>query len=137
MPEVITMGKRTDEFAEFPEHTKLLLICINRTYEKWGPCIAVRYSWKVDPIKAAHAELVLAVFRGKIVGVYEADGWLAATKENFSPGIPDEHGNWNKQAGRFGFHGCEAPEDVKTRYIGKSIPPKWKFRGNPIRHVNF
>jgi len=131
------MGKKANEFAEFPEHIKLLLICINRTYEKWGPWIAVRYSWKLAPERAEQSEYVLAVFRGIIVGVFKAEKWLPATKKNFFPGIPDEHGNWNKQAGRFGFHGCEAPEDVKTRYIGKSVPPKWKFRGNPIQYVNY
>jgi len=131
------MGKGTEELAEFPRHRKFLLICINRTCTKWGPYIAVRYSWKIDPIKAAQAELVLAVVRGKIVGVYEADKWLAATRENFSGDIPPEQGNWDEQGGRFGFRGHEAPSDIKSQFVEKRVPSRWGFKGNPIRYVNF
>jgi hypothetical protein len=130
------MGNGTKEVAEFPEHTKLLLICINQTYEKWGPYTAARYSWKITPEKAEQAEYMLAVFRGTIVGVFKAVKWLPATKGNF-PDIPDEHGNWKKQSDRFGFRGSEAPKDVETCYIWKHVPPEWGFKGNPIRYVNF
>jgi hypothetical protein len=130
------MGKGMGALAEFPEHAKFLLICINRTYEKWGVSIAVRYSWKVAPERAEQAEYVVAVFRGTIVGVFRADKWLPATKANF-PDIPDEYGNWKKQADRFGFRGSEAPNDIKAQYMGKAIPSKWGFKGNPIRYINF
>jgi hypothetical protein len=131
------MGKGTKEVAEFPENTKLLLICINQTYAKWGADIAVRYSWKINPTKAAQAELVLAVCHGVIEGVFEAKEWLAATKENFSGDIPPEQGNWDKQEDRFGFRGSEAPSNIKGIYFRKGVPKKWGFKGNPIRYVNF
>jgi hypothetical protein len=137
MPEVITMGKGAEEFAEFPEHTRLLLICINKQYEKLGAYNAVRYSWTISPKRAAQAKYVLAVVRGKIVDVFEAREWLTATEKNFSPGIPGEHGNWKHQRGKFGFHGNEAPDDIREKYMGKEVPKLWRHKQNPIRYVNF
>ena len=130
------MGRGAVELADFPEHIRLLLICVNKILKSLGAFDAVRYSWKITPERAEKAELVVAVSRSIIVGVFRAYEWLPATKANF-PDIQDEHGNWMKQSGRFGFHGSDAPSNIKAQYIGKRIPPKWDFKGNPIRYVNF
>ncbi|MGB8314392.1 MAG: hypothetical protein WCE69_07875 [Aestuariivirga sp.] len=58
--------------AEFKH--RALLITINRTAtERESIYAAVRYAWKLDPSKAARAEVVLAVRQGMIVGVFVAE----------------------------------------------------------------
>jgi hypothetical protein len=131
---------KTAEGAKIPDGNRLLLICINNTVHDsaLGVYNAVRYSWKISPDGAANADYVLTVAYGLIVGVFEVEGgWLEATKENFSPGIPEHHGNWKHQDGRYGFHGHEAPEPVSSRYLNKRIPRALRNHGAPIRYVGF
>jgi hypothetical protein len=132
----ITMGKGTEELAVFPEHMKLLLVCVNKTYKSIGAYHAARYSWPIKPEKAQQAAYVMAVFRGDIVGVFEADRWLPAKAVNF-PDLPPGHGNWHKQGKRFGFVGHPASKDIEQLYRDKRVPKDCRFRGNPIRYVNF
>lgn len=130
------MGNGAEEVAVFPEHLKLLLVCVNRTYETIGAYHAARYSWSIRPEKAQDAAYVMAVFRGRIVGVFEVEKWLPANAVNF-PDLPPGHGNWDMQKKRFGFVGHPAPEDIEQLYLDKSVPEEWGFGGNPIRYVNF
>ncbi len=131
-----TMSKGTEEIAVFPQHMNLLLVCVNKTYQSIGAYHAARYSWQIKPEKAQQAAYVMAVFRGTIVGVFEADKWLPAKEANF-PDLPAGHGNWHKQGKRFGFVGHSAPKSVGQLYLDKDIPKDLKFRGNPVRYVNF
>ena len=130
------MSNGTEEFAAFPEHTKLILVCINKTHEPICIYDRARYSWKINPAKAKEAEYILAVERGVIIGVFEAVEWFPALKIHF-PHLPPEHANWHKQEGRFGFVGSSASQDVKYLYLDKCVPKEWGFRGNPVRYVNF
>jgi hypothetical protein len=128
---------RLEMWAAFPEHLKLLLVCISQTSKGSIPTYdAARYSWKIDPTKAEQAEYVIAVSGGIIVGVYKADEWLPATKSHFAD-IPPGHANWHKQKKRFGFVGHRASRQVEQLYLDKSVPHEWRFKGNPIRYVNF
>jgi hypothetical protein len=116
----------------------LVLININKTSDEEGPYDAVRYSWKIDPNKAANYEYVLGVRRGLVIGAYKAHIWLPATKENF-PEFPAVDGKRiGPRQGRYGFRGEEAPEDVKALYLQKRLPDWLRRRGaaNPIRYVN-
>jgi len=130
------MGKGTEEEAVFPEHIKLLLVCINKTHEPICIYDRARYSWKINPAKAREAEYILAVERRVIIGVFEADEWFPALKIHF-PHLPPEHANWHKQEGRFGFIGSSASKDVELLYLDKCVPKQWRFTGNSIRYVNF
>jgi uncharacterized protein len=105
----------------------VILITINRTIEDRPTIDAVRYAWKIDPIRAHKVDYVLAVANGMIVGVYVADEWLPATLENF-PGFP------LTDPERFGFRGHEAPDDVKALYFQKRVPPARPGAANPIRY---
>jgi len=132
----ITMGKGTGEEAVFPEHMKLLLVCVNKTHEPICIYNRARYSWEIIPAKAGEAEYVLAVEWRVIIGVFKAEKWFPALSIHF-PQLPPEHANWEEQKGRFGFIGIPASNDVKHLYLGKSVPKKWRFRGAPVRYVNF
>jgi len=105
----------------------VVLITINRTIEDRPTIDAVRYAWKIDPIRARKVDYVLAVANGMIVGAHVADEWLPATPENF-PGFPQADPE------RFGFRGHAAPEDVKAMYIQKRVPPSRPGAANPIRY---
>ena len=112
------------------EH-KAILINVNRSAaEKDSVYEAVRYAWKLDPKKAAKAEIVLAVLQGLIIGVFVADKWLAATPENF-PGTSTE------RPGRWGFVGHEAPQDIVKLYLRRRLPDSMRKRGaaNPVKYA--
>lgn len=98
---------------------KVLLININRTVtERASVYEAVRSAWKIDPKRAAKADLVLAVQQGLIVGVFIA-------------------GKWHRVGDRWEFVGHEALENVRKLYLRKRVPESMNKRGaaNPIRYV--
>jgi uncharacterized protein len=136
--EIIKLYEVAEE-AVFPDGERLLLICINRTIEIEDEAYSlydkVRYSWKVSPTRAEQANYVLAVAHGLIIGVFEADEWLPATKENFGGEIPGRYGNWENQNGRSGFRGREASDGVKKRYLHKRVPDELRGHGGPIRYL--
>jgi hypothetical protein len=110
---------------------KAILINVNRSAaEKESVYEAVRYAWKLDPKKAAKAEIVLAVLQGLIIGVFVADQWLRATPSNF-PNTPAE------RPGRWGFVGREAPEAIARLYLRRRLPDSMRKRGaaNPVKYA--
>lgn len=113
------------EEAKFPHN--VVLITINQTMLDRPTIDAVRYAWKIDPIRARKVDYVLAVANGLIRGVYVADEWLPATPENF-PGFPQT------DPGRFGFRGHEAPELAQSLYIQRRAPTPKQGAANPIRY---
>jgi hypothetical protein len=142
--EIIQLCETAEE-AVFPKGEKLLLICVNKTIEiedeAYKLLDRVRYSWKISPRRAEEAKYVLAVAHGLIVGVFEADEWLPATKENFGE-IPEEHGRWHFQGWdpsepkkRWGFRGREAHNDVTKRYVHRRVPDELRGHGVPIRYL--
>ena len=78
--------------------------------------------------RAMQAELVLAIEKGVIKGVFVPEKWLPATSENF-PGRSGE-------PGRIGFVGREAAAEISKLYLGKRIPDEYKFgTAMPIRYT--
>jgi len=110
---------------------KAVLININRSAtEKDSIYEAVRYAWKIDPKKAAKADIVLAVLQGLIVGIFIADRWLIATPANF-PGTSVE------REGRWGFEGQDAPAHITKEYLRRRLPDSMRKRGaaNPVKYA--
>lgn len=87
----------------------------------------MRYAWKIDPKKAAKAEIVLAVLQGLIIGVFVADKWMPPTVANV-PGAPE-------RPGRPGFVGHVAPEEIAKLYLRRRVPDSIRKRGaaNPVK----
>ena len=115
--------------AEFKH--KVVIITINKSVaERESVYAAVRYAWKIDPKKAEKADVVLAVERGLIIGVFQATKWMKATPENF-PGTSAE------RVGRWGFEGQEAPKAIADLYLGRRLPDSMRKRGaaNPVRYA--
>ena len=77
---------------EFQVKEPLVLISIGVTYCLWeDPYDAVRYAWRVSLNRVTQHDLVLAHFRGVVVGAYRPTKWLPATRENF----PDQAKRYN------------------------------------------
>lgn len=113
--------------AEFKH--KAVLISVNRSATERSLYDATRFAWKISRAKAEQADVILATSQGLIVGAFVADAWLDATAENF-PGL-------GARAGRLGFVGREAPEDLARMYVGKTVPDEFRKRGaaNPIKYT--
>jgi uncharacterized protein len=127
---------RAYEAPEARFRHNVILININRSSEDQEPYDAVRYAWKISPIKALKFDYVLAVRRGLIIGVFKAKEWLPATIEHF-PSLFTSREGYGPREGRYGFRGEAAPDDVKSLYLHKRIPAALFRRGaaNPIRYV--
>jgi len=119
--------------AEFPPDEKVLLISVNRESAERSLYEAVRYAWKINPRKAAEADVILATVRGVIRGAFEATEWLPVNIENF----PTRWVEGDLSEGRHGFVGREASREVWSRYVGKRVPDRFRKRGasNPVKYA--
>ena len=110
------------------EH-RALLISVNRSAVDASLYEATRYAWKISLAKAKRAEVILSTRQGLIVGAFVASDWLEATSDNF-PGR-------ESVPGRFGFVGTEAPEALRSLYIGRRVPDEYRKPGsaNPVRYT--
>ena len=108
---------------------KALLVSVNRSAADSSLYEATRYAWKISLKKAKQADVVLSTRQGIIVGAFVPTEWLEATTENF-PGrepIP----------GRFSFVGFDAPQEMRSLYVGKRVPDEYRKQGaaNPVRYT--
>jgi hypothetical protein len=108
---------------------RAMLISVNRSAADASLYEATCYAWKVSLPKAKNAEVILPTRQGLIVGAFVASRWLKATAENF-PGR-------ESVSGRFGFVGTEAPDAIRSLYIGRRVPDEYRKPGsaNPIRYT--
>lgn len=115
---------------EFVPNHSLVAIWVNETVAERGIYDAVRFCWFLDPRRATRCEYVVAIVRGVVRGVYVAERWLPATRENFPEFAQDV-------PGRYGFVGSAAPKDVEALYLGKRLPASLRLKGaaNPIRYL--
>ncbi len=110
----------------------LILICIARAYKEETKSVydAVRGVWRINAKRAKNFKLVLAHYRGLIVGAFRPKDWLPATKANF-PWLDDDI------QGRIGFVGEPADQEVVSLYVGKRVPDVYRPKGAafPVRFV--
>lgn len=108
---------------------KIIMISINRTAGEREVYDAVRFAWRLDPKRAKKCDYVLAVEKGLIIGVFIADQWKKATRNNFE-------GFSSYPSKRYGFVGYDAPEDIRKNYIQKRVPDIYRKKGasNPIKY---
>jgi hypothetical protein len=92
---------------------------------------AVRYAWRIDPMRARKAKYVLAHVNGLVVGVFEPQRWIRATKRNFPTLAATLPGRW-------GFEGKDAEERVSQYYLRKRLPDRFRPKGaaNPVRFIS-
>ena len=107
---------------------KALMINVNRTATADTLYEATRFAWRLSINKAQKAEIVLSVRHGIIIGVFVAESWLPATRENFPLREP--------VPGRYGFVGERANKEIEKIYLGKKLPENYRKKGasNPIKY---
>ena len=105
----------------------VIIININRKYKDTKSKSitvynATKQAWVIDEKRLKSIKYALAEFQGIIIGVFEVKKWYEIRSEE------------DKRKQRWGFDGIEAAEEIKNKYLNKSIA-KYKKKGaaNPIR----
>ena len=85
---------------------------------------AVRKSWKVKVERINTVTYVIAVCNNIVKDVFKVNGSWYEDKDNL---------------GRYMFDGEKAPDDICSRFIGKSVPEKYRRKGmaNPIQYKKY
>jgi hypothetical protein len=122
---------------------QVIAICINEQYPHCQTAdelyTCTRGLWRLSQERAEHAKYAFAIYKGEIKEVYEIECWLAATKafSDFWIEKLKTQGstiNADDLIGRYEFIGHLAPEDIRKKYLGHTIPKRHK--GNPIMYFN-
>ncbi len=103
----------------------ILLININRLFNPdmtpYELYEATRKHWKVNKVKAESVKFICSVYRGIIQEVYKPQKWVKS----------------GEYKDRYMFEGEVATEDVRQKYLDKSVKHYWKKGSqNPIKYVN-
>lgn len=127
--------KTTDELIRQYNAPKLdrlihnvIIININRQYTKVKNSIngiyeATKESWVINKNRITQLEYALSEYQGIIIGVFKINKWYPINTED------------NKINRRWGFDGEDAPKEIKSLYLNKSIAHlKKKGASNPIRY---
>ena len=92
-----------------------MIININATYKKGSGAEAIytatKETWKMADWRPARYDYVLSEYRGLIREVFKVDEWYSKER-------PDKYG---KMYMGYGFNGTVAEENVRHRYLNKSI----------------
>ena len=113
---------------------RFITVMVNKSYKPYFTPFqtyeCARTAWHVDLNKAQKADYILAVYHGKIVGVYVAVGWL----DGYSTENSVIKSSKNVE-GRYEFVG----KIVKSRFAKKLIGCEilgYKKKGYPVQYFN-
>lgn len=112
----------------------IAIIKINKSYRNGMSPLELyditRGCWKRNLKSIQDTEIVLAVVSGEVKEVYAVTSWMEASKLNRKTILYDAE----VEKGRIGFSGKLASDDIRSKYIGKSVADLYK-RGeaNPVK----
>lgn len=111
-----------------------IIININKQYkrgfgEEWI-YLATKQTWSIDKKRIPNIRYVLSEYRGLIVEVFEVEKWYSKER-GYNP--------WAKKFGDkkigFGFDGKIATDEIRRKYVNKSIShKKKKWMASVIRY---
>jgi hypothetical protein len=109
---------------------RVIIVKVNKTY-KPGMSSGELYDctrgiWKVQLKNAKKTRYALAVYFGKVLEVFEIEGWYKELTTDYEYRKPDPTGE------RFEFVGKVADEKIREKYIGKYLPTGY----NTIQYFN-
>lgn len=112
----------------------IIAIKINRSYSEditeAGLYDITRGYWKISVKKAAYIEYAFSVYKGTVKEVYKIEKWLPAGSVP-RPTLP----NAEVPEGRYEFIGNIAEDNIRNKYIGKSMANLYrKGEANPIKY---
>ena len=94
--------------------------------------------WRLNRGRANKARYALAVYKGVIKEVYEIEQWIPARQATLEYWRNRERAQGNdfsgSHEGRSEFAGHVAPEAVRRKFVGRSLPAA--PGQNPIRYFN-
>ncbi len=113
--EVLQRELSYEEYEE-PDFKYIIIKINNRVLEERGNDIyeTVRRAWKVNLNKIKDYKYCFAVLNGVVRNVYIMQEWKQDTKG---------------RTGRCEFIGLEADEAIKSRFVNKRIPEKYRRKG--------
>ncbi|HCE3485650.1 TPA: hypothetical protein NG615_004442 [Vibrio parahaemolyticus] len=128
------MFKNEGKMLEITENA--VLIRINRLFEESMTSEALyeatRGIWKIGS-RREKLEIAFSVYKGEIKEVYTVHNWLPAGSTPYQTRSLDE----SKKDGRWEFVGQVASDEVRDKYLGKSVSAYFsKGNSSPIKYVN-
>lgn len=116
----------------------VILIRINQLYRNGMTATelyeATRGVWKLDLGRASGANYVFAVFEGIVKEVYEPQGWQPASTAGY---VTRTNLAQEDVEGRIEFVGKVAAENIRSRYIDKSVAKDFpQGSQNPCKYIN-
>ncbi|MBF4487230.1 hypothetical protein [Flavobacterium sp. CSZ] len=120
---------------------KAILIRINKTYQS-SINKEVLYDYtrgrcKLNPERAKNARYAIAIYKGIILELYEINDWHKAgtTESSRKPNDKPELNSTKSLIGRFEFKGKLASEEIKNKFVNKSVRHYFvKGNSNPINY---
>ena len=114
----------------------VVIIKINRSYTSGMSALQLydvtRGCWRRRIESVDSAKYALAVYKGKVVEVYKIDCWCHASKLNRET-LPY---NPQRQNNRIGFSGSVANQEIREKYIGRSVKNFFKWgEADPVKLV--
>lgn len=114
----------------------VVIIKINRSYTSGMSALQLydvtRGCWRRRIESVDSAKYALAVYKGEVVEVYEIDCWCHASKLNRET-LPY---NPQRQNNRIGFSGSVANQEIREKYIGRSVKNFFKWgEADPVKLV--
>lgn len=114
--------------------TNCIVININKKYERGSGentiYNATKETWTIDKIKLSELKYVLSEYRGLIVEVFEVETWYEKER-----GYTPRAKKFGQTKIGYGFDGKVANEQIRNRYINKSIAhTKKKGAASAIRY---
>ena len=120
-----------------------ILIRVNKTFDQKMSSQSLydytRGRWRVNPKRAKYAKYGIAVYDGIIREVYQIKDWYNAgtTESSRKPNDRPDLNSTKSLIGRFEFQGEVASEQIRDKYIGKSVKHLFlKGNANPIKYMN-
>lgn len=102
-----------------------ILININRTYKRGNgtnPIYqATKETWLISEWRLPHIKYVLSEFRGLIVEVFEVKNWYPKQRPKNKTIDKEKNIKIQIEVTGYGFDGDVAPDDIRSRYINKSV----------------
>ena len=112
----------------------IVIIKINKLYREGMSAEALyettRGIWKRNLKSLVGTEYCLSVYKGEVVEVYQIDEWNTAGTTPMKTRVVDlEH-----TIGRVEFVGKVAPDEIRDKYIGKSVAKLYKYgEASPVK----
>ena len=112
---------------------KALMVFVGRNWDGLGRdklYEAANYAWGVNPERVKSAEIVLAIYKRCVAGVFVPRMWLEANFKNYPSKSNSKHSN------RYGFVGEEASFEIQQFYVGRRLDEDLKGTGGGFRYVH-